>query len=78
MLDHILVLMNILSAVAEPSSGHIKHVLLVTSHCVYVVFQSLQPLDPSRLFGWQAANTLNSTGKQFQGHCKVTAPVNTL
>lgn len=39
------------------------------------VFQSLHPLDPSRLFGWQAANTLNSTGKlwkpaprSLQGH----------
>ncbi|XP_067446801.1 spatacsin isoform X2 [Thunnus thynnus] len=28
---------------------------------VYHLLQSLQPLDPSRLFGWQAANTLNST-----------------
>lgn len=31
------------------------------------VFQSLHPLDPSRLFGWQAANTLNTTGKITQG-----------
>ncbi|GAA6229551.1 spatacsin-like [Lates japonicus] len=28
---------------------------------VYHLLQSLHPLDPSRLFGWQAANTLNST-----------------
>uniref|UniRef100_A0A3Q4HKL3 SPG11 vesicle trafficking associated, spatacsin n=1 Tax=Neolamprologus brichardi TaxID=32507 RepID=A0A3Q4HKL3_NEOBR len=28
---------------------------------VYHLLQSLLPLDPSRLFGWQAANTLNST-----------------
>lgn len=28
------------------------------------VFQSLHPLDPSRLFGWQAANTFHSTGEQ--------------
>lgn len=41
----------------------------------WCVFQSLHPLDPSRLFGWQAANTLNSTGKlwkpaprSLQGH----------
>lgn len=33
------------------------------SRPVGVSFQSLHPLDPSRLFGWQAANTLNSTGK---------------
>lgn len=29
----------------------------------WCVFQSLHPLDPSRLFGWQVANTLNSTGE---------------
>uniref|UniRef100_A0A7N8X5X2 SPG11 vesicle trafficking associated, spatacsin n=1 Tax=Mastacembelus armatus TaxID=205130 RepID=A0A7N8X5X2_9TELE len=28
---------------------------------VYHLLQSLHPLDPSRLFGWQVANTLNST-----------------
>lgn len=28
---------------------------------VYHLLQSLHPLDPSRLFGWQAANTLSST-----------------
>ncbi|XP_076588606.1 spatacsin isoform X2 [Chaetodon auriga] len=28
---------------------------------VYHLLQSLHPLDPSRLFSWQAANTLNST-----------------
>ncbi|XP_038561946.1 spatacsin-like [Micropterus salmoides] len=28
---------------------------------VYHLLQSLHPLDPSRLFGWQTANTLNST-----------------
>ncbi|XP_031698548.1 spatacsin-like [Anarrhichthys ocellatus] len=28
---------------------------------VYHLLQSLHPLDPSRLFGWQSANTLNST-----------------
>ncbi|KAF7649404.1 hypothetical protein LDENG_00141710, partial [Lucifuga dentata] len=28
---------------------------------IYHLLQSLHPLDPSRLFGWQAANTLNST-----------------
>ncbi|XP_029909066.1 spatacsin isoform X2 [Myripristis murdjan] len=28
---------------------------------IYHLLQSLQPLDPSRLFGWQTANTLNST-----------------
>ncbi|XP_056272671.1 spatacsin isoform X1 [Pseudoliparis swirei] len=28
---------------------------------VYHLLQSLHPLDPTRLFGWQAANTLNST-----------------
>ncbi|XP_070687544.1 spatacsin [Pempheris klunzingeri] len=28
---------------------------------VYHLLQALHPLDPSRLFGWQAANTLNST-----------------
>ncbi|CAN9499040.1 unnamed protein product [Ophioblennius macclurei] len=28
---------------------------------VYHLLQSLHPLDPSRLFGWQAANTLNYT-----------------
>ncbi|KAL7401647.1 hypothetical protein ABVT39_002603 [Epinephelus coioides] len=28
---------------------------------VYHLLQSLHPLDPSRLFGWQKANTLNST-----------------
>ncbi|TNN00676.1 hypothetical protein fugu_011922 [Takifugu bimaculatus] len=28
---------------------------------VYHLLQSLHPLDPSRLFGWQAANTFNST-----------------
>lgn len=30
---------------------------------VFFPFQCLQPLDSSRLFGWQTANTLNSTGK---------------
>ncbi|XP_038562957.1 spatacsin-like [Micropterus salmoides] len=30
---------------------------------VYHLLQSLHPLDPSRLFGWQTANTLNSTGE---------------
>lgn len=30
----------------------------------YVCFQALHPLDPSRLFGWQAANTLGSPGKR--------------
>uniref|UniRef100_A0A672YJZ8 SPG11 vesicle trafficking associated, spatacsin n=1 Tax=Sphaeramia orbicularis TaxID=375764 RepID=A0A672YJZ8_9TELE len=28
---------------------------------VYHLLQSLHPLDPSKLFGWQTANTLNST-----------------
>uniref|UniRef100_A0A8C2Z1E5 SPG11 vesicle trafficking associated, spatacsin n=1 Tax=Cyclopterus lumpus TaxID=8103 RepID=A0A8C2Z1E5_CYCLU len=28
---------------------------------VYHLLQSLHPLDPTRLFGWQSANTLNST-----------------
>ncbi|KAM3870218.1 spatacsin [Diretmus argenteus] len=28
---------------------------------IYHLLQSLHPLDPSRLFGWQAANTLNSS-----------------
>ncbi|XP_042373019.1 spatacsin-like, partial [Plectropomus leopardus] len=28
---------------------------------VYHLLQALHPLDPSRLFGWQTANTLNST-----------------
>ncbi|XP_075941335.1 spatacsin isoform X3 [Anarhichas minor] len=28
---------------------------------IYHLLQSLHPLDPSRLFGWQSANTLNST-----------------
>ncbi|XP_056243814.1 spatacsin isoform X2 [Seriola aureovittata] len=28
---------------------------------VYHLLQSLHPLDPSRLFGWQVANSLNST-----------------
>ncbi|KAM8860537.1 spatacsin [Synchiropus picturatus] len=28
---------------------------------VYHLLQSLHPLDPSRLFGWQSANTLSST-----------------
>ncbi|XP_066523347.1 spatacsin isoform X2 [Hoplias malabaricus] len=34
-----------------------------TSACdisIYQLMQSLQPLDPSRLFGWQSANTLGS------------------
>ncbi|KAM6937910.1 LOW QUALITY PROTEIN: spatacsin [Xenentodon cancila] len=28
---------------------------------IYHLLQSLHPLDPSRLFGWQTANTVNST-----------------
>ncbi|XP_046889233.1 spatacsin isoform X4 [Hypomesus transpacificus] len=30
---------------------------------IYHLMQSLHPLDPSRLFSWQSANTLSSTGE---------------
>lgn len=39
------------------------------------VFQSLHPLDPSRLFGWQAANTLNTTGKITRGSAVPLKPL---
>ncbi|XP_047451855.1 spatacsin [Mugil cephalus] len=32
-----------------------------TDISIYHLLQSLHPLDPSKLFGWQATNTLNST-----------------
>ncbi|KAM4733870.1 spatacsin [Anableps anableps] len=35
---------------------------------IYHLLQTLHPLDPSRLFGWQAANTLNCTEKSELPH----------
>lgn len=41
---------------------HLLGKLNTLSTCCYFL-QALAPLDPSRLFSWQTANTLNSTGE---------------
>uniref|UniRef100_A0A665VVE9 Spatacsin C-terminal domain-containing protein n=1 Tax=Echeneis naucrates TaxID=173247 RepID=A0A665VVE9_ECHNA len=43
---------------------------------VYHLLQSLHPLDPSRLFGWQEANTLNSTETSELPHFSSPSLVN--
>ncbi|XP_057692628.1 spatacsin [Corythoichthys intestinalis] len=40
----------------------------LTDVSVYHLLQALHPLDPSRLFGWQAANSLNSAGTPEPPH----------
>lgn len=39
-------------------------------HCVLFHRQALHPLDPSRLFGWQSANTTGGSGRSFTRYCE--------
>lgn len=38
--------------------------------CVLFFLQSLPPLDPCRLFGWQSANTTGGSGRSFTPYCE--------
>uniref|UniRef100_A0AAZ3RB95 Spatacsin C-terminal domain-containing protein n=1 Tax=Oncorhynchus tshawytscha TaxID=74940 RepID=A0AAZ3RB95_ONCTS len=50
-----------LKAALFPVSGPRGTTATTSDISVYHLMQSLHPLDPSRLFGWQSANTLGST-----------------
>uniref|UniRef100_A0A674AYM2 SPG11 vesicle trafficking associated, spatacsin n=1 Tax=Salmo trutta TaxID=8032 RepID=A0A674AYM2_SALTR len=50
-----------LKAALFPVSGPRGTTATSSDISVYHLMQSLHPLDPSRLFGWQSANTLGST-----------------
>uniref|UniRef100_A0A8C7T6H9 SPG11 vesicle trafficking associated, spatacsin n=1 Tax=Oncorhynchus mykiss TaxID=8022 RepID=A0A8C7T6H9_ONCMY len=50
-----------LKAALFPVSGTRGTTATTSDISVYHLMQSLHPLDPSRLFGWQSANTLGST-----------------